>query len=97
MLLFNNTMSAFKTVVFSLQRAERAVIKVPTFRDFLFSTRQLHQTFKVFNVHFLPVLHLKQCSMLTFHTDLPNKRRKKTFHNQPPNIFMFRFISVDRI
>lgn len=69
---------ASKTILLPLERAQRAILKVATFRRFMFPTYELYQSTNVLTVRQLLILHttLKQHESLPFKPLPPEKRRK---------------------
>lgn len=69
---------AGKTLLLTTERAQRAILKVSTFRPFLFPTNLLYKKCEVLTVRqlFIMSIALKQHSDLIYSTDVTNKRRK---------------------
>lgn len=69
---------ASKTLLLIIERAQRAILKVSTFRPFLFPTNLLYKKCEVLTVRqlFIMGIVLKQHSELTYSTEVTNKRRK---------------------
>lgn len=67
-----------KTSLLSMERAQRAVLKVATFRPYLYSTELLYKNCNVLTVRQLFILStiLKQHTALPYSTEITNKRRK---------------------
>lgn len=88
-----------KTTLLTIERAQRAVLKVSTFRPFLFSTDLLYKSCKVLTVRQLFIMStvLKQHASLSYSTEYTNKRRKdivcpqiiKTKHAFSSRFFVF--------
>lgn len=68
---------ASKTIILSLERAQRAVLKVANSLPFLFPTNELFRSCEVLTVRQIYILHivLKQHATLTYNADIINKRR----------------------
>lgn len=69
---------ACKTFILAAERAQRAILKVSTFRPFLYPTNLLYKSCKVLTVRQLFILYtvLKQHRALSYSTEVTNKRRK---------------------
>lgn len=69
---------AGKTLLLAIERAQRAILKVSTFRPFLFPTNLLYKLCNVLTVRqlFIIGIVLKQHAALPYNTDLTDKRRK---------------------
>lgn len=67
-----------KTTLLNLERAQRAILKVSTFRPFRFPTNLLYKSCEILTVRQLFILNtvLKQHAKLPFNPDYTNKRRK---------------------
>lgn len=90
---------AAKTHLLKLERAQRAILKVSTFRSFLYPTSLLYKTCNVLTVRQLFIMStvLKQHQALPYSTENINKRRKdivctdilQTKHAFSSRFFMF--------
>lgn len=69
---------AGKTMLLTIERAQRAILKVSTFRPFLFPTNLLYKSCEVLTVRqlFIMGIVLKQHTALPYSTANTNKRRK---------------------
>lgn len=76
-----------KTTLLNLERAQRAVLKVSTFRSFLYPTNLLYASCEVLTVRQLFVLStiLKQHSATPYNTEHGKKRRKDIVCLQNPH------------
>lgn len=89
---------ASKTILLSLERAQRAILKVAKFHPFFFPTFQLYKSCSVLTVRQLFILNLllKQHTMLSYNADNTNKRRNDIVCNPnatSKNVFAERFLS----
>ena len=90
---------AGKTLLLTIERAQRAILKVSTFRAYLFPTNLLYEHCEVLTVRQLFIMHivLMQHATLPYSTEFTNKRRKdivcphkiKTKHAFTSKFFFF--------
>lgn len=86
---------AAKTILLPLERAQRAVLKVSTFRPILFPTQLLYQSCNVLTVRQLFILNtlLKQHTKLPYNSLVTDRRRKDICMDsyRLRHSFMYRF------
>lgn len=75
---------AAKTLLLNVERAQRAILKVSTFRPYLYPTNLLYKTCNVLTVRQLFIFNtvLKQHKALPYSKDITDKRRKDIVCNQ---------------
>ncbi|KAG7312982.1 hypothetical protein JYU34_000054 [Plutella xylostella] len=87
-----------KTLLLRIERAQRAVLKVSTFRPFRYPTKLLYESCKVLTVRqlFISSIVLKQHTALPYSPELTNKRRvdkdctiKTTKHALTSRFYLF--------